>query len=194
LDVVAHSVRDLDLDGELVKQMAERRVCYIPTLTREVSAFVYAQRPSFFDDPFFDKELFAQEVALVSAPDFQQRMRESTAANRYRYALVQALENLKVLADGDVRIAFGTDAGQANRFPGYFEHMELSMMVEAGLTPEQALRSATGVAAECMGLTEVGTLQPGKWADFLVLRGDPLQRIDATRNLDRVYIAGNLVR
>lgn len=194
LDVVAHSVRDMDVDAEVVKLLADLRACYIPTLTREVSAFVYAQRPSFFDDPFFDKELFAQEVARVSAPEFQQRMRESTTANRYRYALVQAQKNLKVLADGDVRIAFGTDAGQAERFPGYFEHMELSMMVEAGLTPEQALRSATGVAADCMGLREVGTLEAGKWADFLVLRGDPLQNIAATRNLERVYIGGNLVR
>jgi imidazolonepropionase-like amidohydrolase len=194
LDVVAHSVRDLDVDAELVKLMADRNVCYIPTLTREVSAFVYAQRPSFFDDPFFDKALFAEEVARVSSPDFQQDMRESTSANRYRYALVQAQKNLRVLAEGDVRIAFGTDAGQAARFPGYFEHMELSMMVEAGLTPEQALRSATAVAADCMGLREVGTLEAGKWADFLVLRGDPLQNIAATRDLERVYIAGNLVR
>jgi imidazolonepropionase-like amidohydrolase len=194
LDVVAHSVRDADVDAQVIELMADRRVCYVPTLTREVSAFVYAQRPSFFDDPFFDKEVFAREVARVSAPEFQQNMRESASANRYRYALVQAQKNLKLLAEGDVRVAFGTDAGQAARFPGYFEHLELSMMVEAGLTPEQALRSATGVAADCMGLPEVGTLEPGRWADFLVLRGDPLQRIEATRNLERVYIGGNLVR
>jgi imidazolonepropionase-like amidohydrolase len=194
LDVVAHSVRDQDLDAGTVKLMADRGVCYVPTLTREISAFVYAQRPSFFDDPFFDEELFADEVARVSAPQFQLGMRESTAANRYRYALVQALENLRALSEAGVRIAFGTDAGQAARFPGYFEHLELSVMVEAGLTPEQALRSATGVAASCMGLPDVGTLEPGKWADFLVIRGDPLQRVEATRDLERVYISGNLVR
>ena len=50
-------------------------------------------------------------------------------------------------------------------------------MVESGLTPEQALRSATGVAADCLGLTDVGTLQPGRWADFLVLDADPLADI-----------------
>jgi imidazolonepropionase-like amidohydrolase len=72
--------------------------------------------------------------------------------------------------------------------------MELALMVEAGLTPEQALRSATSVAASCMGLQDVGTLEAGKWADFLVLRQNPLEGIYGTRAIDRVYIAGNLVR
>jgi imidazolonepropionase-like amidohydrolase len=194
LDLVAHSVRDLDVDADVVRLLMERNVCYVPTLTREISAFVYAQRPSFFDDGFFDKQIFADEMARVSRPEFQQQMRESTSAQRYRYALVQALENLKALNEAGVRIAFGTDAGQSGRFPGYFEHMELSVMVEGGMTPEQALKSATSVAASCMGLNDVGTLEAGKWADFLVIRGNPLEQIGATRNLDRVYIAGNLIR
>ena len=121
-------------------------------------------------------------------------MRESPAAMRYREALVKAQKNLGRLLEGEVQVAFGTDAGQPARFPGYFEHMELSLMVEAGLTPEQALRSATSGAATCMGLDDVGTLEAGKWSDFLVLRENPLQGVHGTRALERVYIAGNLVR
>jgi imidazolonepropionase-like amidohydrolase len=194
LDVVAHSVRDADVDEALTLQLERRGVCYIPTLVREISAFVYAQRPSFFDDPFFQAQTFASEVARVSAPQEQQRMRESPAAMRYREALVKAQKNLGRLMEGEVQVAFGTDAGQPARFPGYFEHMELSLMVEAGLTPEQALRSATSGAATCMGLDDVGTLEAGKWADFLVLRENPLEGVHGTRALERVYIAGNLVR
>ena len=63
-------------------------------------------------------------------------------------------------------------------------------MVDAGLTPAQALHAATGVAAECLNLDDVGTLEPGKWADSLVLGEDPLQDIGATRTLERVFIAG----
>jgi imidazolonepropionase-like amidohydrolase len=72
--------------------------------------------------------------------------------------------------------------------------MELELMVDAGLTPEQALRSATGVAAECLMLDDVGTLEPGRWADFVVLGADPLQDIQATKTLERVFIGGNEVR
>jgi imidazolonepropionase-like amidohydrolase len=194
VDLIAHSVRDADVDDEVLRLLRQSNVCYAPTLTREISAFVYARRPSFFDDPFFLADVFAPEVARLSAPEFQQSMQSSTAAARYREALVKAQKNLGTLAEADVRVAFGTDAGQAARFPGYFEHLELSLMVEAGLTPEQALRSATGVAAECMGLRDVGTLEAGKWADFLVLRRDPLAGIEGTRALEAVYIAGNRVR
>ena len=64
-------------------------------------------------------------------------------------------------------------------------------MIEAGLTPREALMSATSVAADCLGLRDLGTLEHGKWADFLVLAGDPLGDIANTRSLQAVYIAGN---
>jgi len=64
------------------------------------------------------------------------------------------------------------------------------MMVAAGLTPSEALASATSVAADCSGFQDVGTLEPGHWADFLVLGADPTVDIEATRSLERVYIGG----
>ena len=67
------------------------------------------------------------------------------------------------------------------------------MMVEAGLTPMQVLQSATQVAAQCLGLNYLGTLEPGKWADVLVLDRNPLENIDNTRSLSAVWIAGNPV-
>jgi imidazolonepropionase-like amidohydrolase len=192
--MLAHSVRDTDVDAELISMLREGDVCYVPTLVREVSTFVYAERPDFFDDPFFQAHAHAAELARASDPGFMQRMGASAAAAAYRVALVQAQENLKALSDAGVPIAFGTDAGPSARFPGYFEHMELQLMVDAGLTPEQALRSATGVAADCLMLDDVGTLEPGKWADFVVLREDPLRDIAATKTLERVFIGGNEVR
>jgi imidazolonepropionase-like amidohydrolase len=194
VDLIAHSVRDKDLDADFLRLLLERKVCYIPTLVREVSSFVYAYRPSFFDDPFFLEGADPIEVARLSTPRFQQSMRESAAAQSYRQALVQAQENLGRLVLAGVPIAFGTDAGPAARFPGYFEHVELSLMVEAGLTPEQALLSATQVAAGCLGLTDVGTLEPGKWADFIVLRANPLERIEGMREIERVYVGGRRLR
>jgi imidazolonepropionase-like amidohydrolase len=188
--LVAHSVRDTDVDAEFVDRLRQSGVCYVPTLVREVSTFVYAVRPEWFDDPFFVAHANRDEVERVSAPDFMAGVRDSPAAAAYRVALAQAQRNLKVLADAGIPIAFGTDAGPAARFPGYFEHLELQLMVDAGLTPEQVLESATRLAGECIGMEGVGTLRPGSWADFLVLGADPLEDIRATHQLERVYIGG----
>jgi imidazolonepropionase-like amidohydrolase len=187
--LLAHSVRDADVDAEIIEQLRAAGVCYVPTLVRDVSTFVYAERPSWFDDPFFLAHAHPGQVAGTTDPTFLAAQRGPAAA-AYRIALVQAQRNLKALSDAGVRIAFGTDAGPPARFPGYFEHVELQLMVDSGLTPEQALRSATSVAAECLRLTDVGTLEPGKYADFLVLGADPLQDVQATRTLERVFIGG----
>jgi imidazolonepropionase-like amidohydrolase len=192
--MLAHSVRDAPVDEELIAALRSSGVCYVPTLTREVSTFVYSERPDFFDDPFFTRYADQSEMERVSEPAFMQRMAESTAAAGYRIALEQANENLVAISEAGLPVAMGTDTGPAARFPGYFEHLELWMMVEAGMTPAEALRSATGVAAECLADDEIGTLEPGRWADFLVLGEDPLADIEATRSLERVFVAGTEVR
>jgi imidazolonepropionase-like amidohydrolase len=71
--------------------------------------------------------------------------------------------------------------------------MELAMMAEAGLTPEQVLRSATADAARCLGIEDVGTLEKGKAADFIVVDGNPLEAVSDLRKIDSVWIAGNRV-
>ena len=64
-------------------------------------------------------------------------------------------------------------------------------MVKAGLTPMQVLVAATGDAARAMKLDgDLGTLEPGKWADFLVLNANPLSDIRNTRQIDAVWIGG----
>ncbi|MHB1193900.1 MAG: amidohydrolase family protein [Longimicrobiales bacterium] len=193
-DMVAHSIRDADVDAEVMALLRERQVCYVPTLTRELSTFVYAEGPAFFEDPFFRRWADAAEVARLSAPDARRAVADSPAAARYRVGLGQAQRNLKALVDAGVLVAMGTDVGPAGRFPGYFEHLELTLMAEAGLTPAQVLHTATEGAAECLQRDDVGTLQPGRWADFLVLDADPLEDVANARRLSAVYVAGNLVR
>ena len=82
----------------------------------------------------------------------------------------------------------GTNQGQ---WQGYFEHTELEMMVEAGMSTTQALVAATSGAAAAMGLDQhVGVLQPGRWADLLILDANPIEDIRATREIHSVWIAG----
>ncbi|MFD4637618.1 amidohydrolase family protein [Lentzea sp. NPDC058436] len=84
-----------------------------------------------------------------------------------------------------VGVVAGTDAGFAYVFPGFSLHDELALLVRAGLTPDQALRSATSEAARCLGREhESGTVTPGKQADLVVLDADPLRDIT---NVSRIH-------
>lgn len=188
---IAHSIRDREVDDELIRLLKQRDVCVSPTLMREVSTFTYESEPAFFADPFFLREADPASLALLRDPKRQEAMRTSRSAQVYKTALEVASRNLKKLADAGVRLAMGTDTGPPARFQGYFEHLELERMVEAGLTPGQALLSATGDAARCMGVEgQLGTLRPGARADFVVLAGNPLEDIRKTRTIDAVWVGG----
>jgi len=192
--MIAHSVRDTDVDQEFIDSLLESGICYVPTLTREVSTYIYGTRPGFFDDEFFTEYANEDEIERLSEPAYMERTLASASGAAYRVALVQAMENMVILQDAGAPVTFGTDAGPAGRFPGYFEHMELALMVGGGLTPTQALLAATSVAASCLGLDDIGTLEPGKWADFIVLDEDPTRDITYTQTIDQVYVAGQPVR
>jgi imidazolonepropionase-like amidohydrolase len=193
-DFIAHSIRDAPVDEAMIAAMKRRNVCLSPTLMREVSTFVYESTPPFFSDPLFLKHADAAAVAALKEPARQAEMRASPAAQRYKVALDVASRNLKKLSDAGIAIAMGTDTGPPARFQGYFELMELELMVKAGLTPRQALVSATRDAARCLKIdAEVGTLERGKWADFVALDADPLANISNVKKIDSVWIAGNRV-
>jgi imidazolonepropionase-like amidohydrolase len=191
-DVLGHSVRDAPVDDELIRLMLERDVCLHPTLTRELSTFVYGERPDFFDDPFFTRDADPEVIRELERPERQREFR-GEAAEYYRAALPTAERNMVRLHEAGVRIAFGTDSGPPARFQGYFEHLELGMMQGAGMSARSVLLSATRDAAACMRLDGLGTLEPGNWADFVVLRENLLEDVRNSRTLEAVYIAGNPV-
>ena len=191
--LVAHSIRDEAVDEETIALFRETGVCYVPTLTREVSTFAYGERPDFFDDPFLLSDVDSAQVTTASDPERQARVRASGAAEAYGRALGIAQANLATLAEARVPIAFGTDSGPLGRFQGYFEHMETELMAEAGLTAEQILRSATGVAADCLGRDDIGTLEPGRRADFIMLSANPLEDVANLREISGVWIGGVMV-
>src|SRR6185436_12373173 len=190
VDLIAHSVRDRDIDAEFISLMKARSVPYCPTLTREISTFVYESTPAFFADPFFLREADRAVMAQLQEPARQAAMRGSASARGYKTALEVAKRNLKIAATEGLLVAMGTDSGAAaERFEGYFEHLEMEMMGEAGMSPAQILRSATLDAARALRLDDVGRLTPGAWADFVVLEKDPMADISNTKSIASVWIA-----
>ncbi len=201
IDGLGHSVRDADVDAELIAEMKRKGVAMVATLTQEESEFLYDPEPDFFKDPFFLRQENAFRKQMEGARRFptnvqRQPGRPTAASGRARFA--QALRNLKLLSDAGVLIAMGTDAGgrrEAIRFPGYFEHREMTHMVAAGMTPMQVIVAATSGSARAMGMDgDLGTLQRGKSADLLVLNGNPLTDFSNLRKIDAVWIGGRPIR
>jgi imidazolonepropionase-like amidohydrolase len=193
LNVLAHNIRDREVDSDFMAVLKQRNVTLIPTLIRDEFLFAYGDAPAWIDDPFFQKFVPAERLAVLKT-----KIRDEQAKNPQRALIKAGFEmnkiNLKKLSDGGVRIALGTDSGgAADRFfiQGYSEHREMELMVQSGLTPMQVIQSFSKGASEALGIQkEFGTLAKGKTADLLVLEKNPLENITNMRSIQTIYLGG----
>lgn len=193
LNVIAHSIRDAEVDDELISLLKKNNVTYVATLSREKSTFIYADSPTWLDDAFFRKGVDKTTLDAVKTT-----LKATQAKDPERDINIKGLEiamrNLKKLSDAGVRIGFGSDTGPPGRFSGYFEHWEMELMVEAGLTPMQVIQAASKTNSEALRVAkDFGTLAKGKAADLVVLNQNPLDNILHTRDIHSVYLAGRKV-
>jgi len=122
---------------------------------------------------------------LLSARPAEFRMRQAL--------LDRSFEIVGKMNAAGVRIMAGTDTAAPFVFPGTSLHDELALLVEAGLTPLEALEAATRRPAEFLGrLEEQGTVEPGKIADLLLLDANPLDNIGNIRQIRAVILRGKL--
>jgi imidazolonepropionase-like amidohydrolase len=191
VDVLAHSVRDVPVDQDLIKALKSRGVFYIPTLNVDESFFVFVDQPEILGDEFFKRAVAPELIQMFQSKAYHDKVAANPNVPKEKAALAVAMRNLKALHDAGIPIAFGTDSGaNPERIPGWAEHHELELMVRAGLSPMDAIVAATKTSAAVIKATDRGTLEVGKRADFLVLAADPLADIRNTRQLVSVWHGG----
>lgn len=173
IDAFAHGIRDQDIDDELVTLWREAGdVVLVPNLPDRgvptdldwLSGTVSASRIQLMEDNM-----------LLDRPD----AREAFG--------IQARNLARLHAEG-ARIAFGTDGSVP-----WAAHVELEDMVAAGLSPMDALVAATRNSAELIGLDDMGVIEAGRSADFVVLEANPLDDITHTRGIVDVMLRGEVV-
>lgn len=192
-DVIAHGVRDKAVDDEFIALMKQRGAWYIATLALDDSNFMFAEKPEVVNDPRIAPWVHPQLKALVSDPAWQQRVRSSPGAAGAKKDLAMGQANLVAVYNAGIPLGFGSDSGVGLRIPGIAEHRELALMVEAGLSPVQALTVATSNAAKLLKLDDRGSIQAGKRADLVVLDADPTQDITNSLRIAAVWHRGVLV-
>lgn len=166
VDILTHAPIDADVDDTLAFSIAARGIVSVPTLT------------------------MMRAVASIAA-----RLPTHSVGADYLHAKA----SVTAFHQAGATILAGTDANQASASPaqiphGEALHDELELLVEAGLTPVESLRSATVVPAEYFGFTDRGVIEAGRRADLLLIEGDPTQDIAATRAIRGVWVAGVQVR
>jgi imidazolonepropionase-like amidohydrolase len=172
IDAFAHGVRDRDVDQAFLAQLGER--------------------PGFILVPNLPDRGVEDDLSWLAetVPAAQLAELQAAATNRpeaQKTFALQARNLMKVSATG-VRIALGTDGNAA-----WSHHLEMADMVAAGMTPAQVIVAATRNAAELLQLPDVGTVEDGRSADFLVLDANPLDDIRNTRRIAAVYLRGAAV-
>jgi imidazolonepropionase-like amidohydrolase len=191
VDFFAHSIRDKEVDDGLIGKMKAKGIVYIPTLTRDAYEFIYGTPQQWVNDAFFKAALEPGVFEMIMSHEYQNKITISPGYQKNRQAYEVALKNLKRLFDAGVLVALGTDSGAFPvRAQGFSEHLELQLMVDAGLSPLEAITVATRNACEAMNIANEGMLSPGMLANFMVLNANPAQDIKATQSIYSIWKNG----
>ena len=181
-DALVHVFADQPPDAEFARLVAAHHAFVIPTLSVVHSICGTAAGAPLVRDQRLVPYLPQADVGnLQAVPPFRMVSKAGCAA---------VAETVRRLKAAGVPLLAGTDAPNTGTAHGVSVHGELELLVEAGLTPLEALAAATSVPADRFRLPDRGRIAPGKRADLLLVNGDPTTNIQATRDIVAVWKAG----
>lgn len=184
-DGLVHVFVDDVADDGLVSAMRERDAFVIPTLSVVASFAGRGEGAALASDANLRGYLSAEQRASLGA--------DAAGLRAGGERLDKAIESVRRLHEAGVAILAGTDAPNAGTAHGVSMHGELALLTRAGLTPAQALAAATSLPAARFGLADRGRIADGMRADLLLVDGDPLADIAATRAIVTVWKNGHAV-
>ena len=194
-DVIVHSIHMAETGAaDVLELMAARGVAYIPTLA--VFEGDYTLEPDLFFSAQLQDKIWDVVRTSITAPGSVALAYRNVPglANDRKRSLEIAMANLGKALRAGVRIAMGSDAGNAGMPHGATVLRELQLMNEAGMTPMQVITAATRNGAEVIGQGQnLGTLEVGKLADIIVVNGDPLTDLSALGNVELVVKNGKII-
>jgi imidazolonepropionase-like amidohydrolase len=202
---IVHGLEDRMPDGDqLVEELVARDIAVVPTVSL-FESFLRADPHAGpdLDHPILEASVPGFLLERMRGADYMQTENQrftdaSARIDAYAWArdrIPVFRENVTKMHRSGVRIAVGTDAGGTVgfNFQGYNTPWEVKILVECGLTPMEALVAATRNGAEVIGVAdELGTIEPGKKADLLILSADPLENIENIRRIESVMQGGRV--
>jgi len=183
-DGLAHLHFDAAFDPDFGRLAARKKAFVIPTLSVLASMSGSPDLAGIAEDEVLAPYLKEEDLQLL-----RQKPGFGTSAGSY----AAAEKTLKQLREFGVPILAGTDTPNPGTAFGAALHGELELLVRAGLTPLEALKSATSVPADLFGLKGMGRITPGGRADLVLVEGDPSVDIRATRRIAAVWKDGTRI-
>ena len=206
LEIGVHCLEHCSLDAldpADVDRMVEQGVCIVPTI-KAVGDFTEIKtvldwlsregRADFMPEPYRQTVEAAEGMLKTPYPPPDYRTQFYPDTELFERGYPNILKNVETIKRAGGRIGVGTDScGTGLGFSGQY-WKELEHLTRAGFSNAEALRAATSVNADIIGLGDrVGSIEPGKYADFTIVEGNPLEDIRAVGNVRMVYKGGRNV-
>ncbi len=185
VDALAHPIVRSVANDATIKLLAEKKIPISTTQAVFNNIARVADDPAFFDEPLFAAVMEPEERDLGKGTE-RQRYISSGMAPMFKLMMPYATENLHRLYQAGAVLALGTD-----RAFGPAVHQELELLAKAGISPFDCIRIATLNNAIYVGKEkEIGSIEPGKWADMVLLKEDPAKDVKNFRTIAAVFKAG----